>query len=343
MKKKILITKSNYSKPAIIDAFKNPTLSNAKMREEVKSELSSSCFVNGNKSVVDIDKLEEVLLSDDDISFVDLMATRSTGVQQFTTPEERYAFIEAIGVQDVGYLLPQNMIQKISKAMGIKVSRPTIANRRECRDLVCDYLTVNTSDIYEAVEVAHDKGVKGLPTQLELNLVENICKNIKKSKSKKLKAKDIVILCDPKLSDPVLKAELKKVDPDLTRPYPGTSMRPDIIVFYTEDGERKMLLHEFYGWKGSDKYYAEQTTKMANAINETGSAIFVAFSDRLENKLRACNENESPLYEAVWNWNLGQAFFAPDEVSATYKALNSMLNYIGARSVMPAPNKAYFK
>lgn len=330
----------------ILDAVKNPSLENMELRRALKRTLPKSCFVNGNRAFFDISKIEKYLISEDEIYFASIAAKKwAKEVKEFTDAKSRREALRAVAIRDIGIALPEKIAKEIADIMGVTIEK--CSNWKELeqtRALVFDIIEGITLSQADAL-LGETKGKKitskYFASVIEKNMVENINKLIKSSKSKKLLEKDVFIIDDPRLSD-VCEQMIRYDKSSKGKVYYGTNKLPDIILCYSENGERKVLLHEHYGWHGSLAYDNNQTKKLKLAV-DNGMAIFMSFDVRSENKLKECSLDETDLFMKVYNWNKEKAFYSRDIATATFKALYAMMDYAGLKKYIPAIEDIYFR
>ena len=321
----------------IINAVENPSLANAELRAKLKKWLPKSCFVKGNKAAFNVDAIKKYILTEDEISFATVAAKRwGREVKEFPTASQRYEALKAVSLRDVGCQIPGPIMNEIANIMGTTISSNV---SREDKDYVFDNIVgITKDDAYDIIE--RTAGRRFFATQIEKNMVANFQKKIESSKAKVVKALGFKILCDPSLRE--IAPEVDKFDKSLKgKVYAGTNMRPDIMMCYNEKGERKILLHEHFGWHGSTEYSKNQTKKLQKAI-DGGMALFSSFDCRKSNKLRNYAADSS-IYSQVVDWNIAKSYYSSDIATATWKALYSMASYAGVTKYLPDVEDIYFK
>lgn len=330
---------SNEQKRRMMDVLSGAVLAPSELTK-YKKMLPASCFVSGNKAVLDMDAVEKYLVSTSQLSFATDTASRwKSSLLNIEGKEERYVAMKVLAATDYGCQLTQPIYQLIADIAKVEVKKVSSNNADKTLQLVkdvCDILDISPDEYYKSTISR-----KAMTTTMIENAVKNINARIKKSKDKRIVAKDIKIMADPSMKE--MKADVRTYGPkcSISSIYKGTNMRPDILLAYNAEGERKYLVEEHFGWHGSESYNAKQQKKVQNCIDNMIPMFITADSSKSIHLDKATGLDG--LEEKVWTWQLNQIYLGETEMDAVVASLYNMMEYAGILKFMPTPDKLFLK
>lgn len=277
-------------------------------KEKIKKGLPSICFKSGNTSAINWKQLDTYLQTTEDLLFSKQLAKAWKGMlSQISNPSERWVLMEYLATSQYGCTLTENLYNHIAYHAGLKVKKH--ASTTNMIRSISDKFGIPEAKIQDAI---NSKG-RYMSETLMANAVKNINRKIASSKSKKVAAKQVSLLVNPKLSE--------------FRAYGKSKLRPDIVVKYNEDGEMSYLCHEHFGWKGSADYIAKMTRKMSYCV-DNGIPFFYSAPAVNDVFIEECDTDKCEIEKKVYNWCKANYFVSETSADAIYMAIDNMLSYI---------------
>ena len=156
-------------------------------------------------------------------------------------------------------------------------------------------------------------------------LLRNATKNLN-NKFSNIKKKDI------KKMKIAFVAEKKYIDGIDT--YPGTRLVPDFVIKANVNGEKKLLISEYFGCCTPD-YLERQKRKINSCVNH-GIPFFYASSNQkfLNIPKESDVESNSSLEEKVYSWNAANQYVEKNAADAIYDMIYDMLKYLRVEKYM---------